>query len=99
MIQMQHLADFDYPPPLHLQASAAARHPLASAPANMLSPLTLPQLPQLLYPCSHPYCQTRRLLLTVTATVTGTLTLTLSIVNRRRLESHVDVPIVKHLPW
>ena len=28
--------------------------------------MTLSQLPQLLYPCSHSYCQTRRLLLTLT---------------------------------
>ena len=27
--------------------------------------LTLTQLPQLLYPCSHSYCQTRKLLLTL----------------------------------
>ena len=31
----------------------------------MLSTLTLTQLPQLLYPFSHAYCQTRRLLLTL----------------------------------
>ena len=43
----------------------------------MLSPLALTQLPQLLYPCSHSYCQTRRLFLTLTLTVTGTGTLPL----------------------
>ena len=58
------------PSPLRLQASAAARHALASAAAKLLSPLTLTQLPQLLYPCSHSYCQTRRLLLTLTLTLT-----------------------------
>ena len=61
------------PSPLRLQASAGARHALTSAVAKLLSPPTLPQLPQLLYPCSHSYCQTRRLLLTVTLTVTLTL--------------------------
>ena len=56
--------------PLRLQASTAARHALTSAAAaKLLSPLTLPQLPQLLYPCSHSYCQTRRLLLTLTVTL------------------------------
>ena len=58
------------PSPLRLQASAAARHALTSAAAKLLSPLTLPQLPQLLYPCSHSYCQTRRLLLTLILTLT-----------------------------
>ena len=38
--------------------------------------MTLPQLPQLLYLCSHAYCQTRRLLLTLALTLTLTLTLT-----------------------
>jgi hypothetical protein len=52
------------PSPLRLQASAAALPALTSAAAKLLSPLALTQLPQLLYPCSHSYCQTRRLLLT-----------------------------------
>ena len=64
-------------PPLRLQSSAATRHHLASAAANMPSPLTLPQLPQLLYPCSHSYCQTRRPLLT--RTLTSILTISLSL--------------------
>ena len=55
--------------------SAAARHALTSAAAKLLSPLTLTQLPQLLYPCSHSYCQTRRLLLTRNPTLTLTLNL------------------------
>ena len=53
---------------LTLTLSAAARHALTSA-AELLSPLALTQLPQLLYPCSHSYCQTRRLLLTLTLTL------------------------------
>ena len=63
---MHHLPDA---PPLRLQASVAARHALTSAAAKLLSPLTLLQLPQLLYPCSHAYYQTRRLLLTLTITL------------------------------
>ena len=47
---------------------------LTSAAAKLLSPVTLTQLPQLLYPCSHSYCQTRRLLLTLALTPTATLT-------------------------
>ena len=35
------------------------------AAAKLLLPLTLTQLPQLLSPCSHSYCQTRTLLLTL----------------------------------
>ena len=45
----------------------------------MLSPLTLTQQPQLLYPCSHSYCQTRRLLLTLTLPLTLPLTLALTL--------------------
>ena len=63
------------PLPLRLQASAAALRALTSAAAKLLSPLALTQLPQLLYPCSHSYCQTRRLLLTLTLTLTLTPTL------------------------
>ena len=37
--------------------------------------LTLTQLPQLLYPRSHAYCQTRTLALTLALTLTLTLTL------------------------
>ena len=36
--------------------------------------LTLPHLPQLLYRCSHSYCQTRRPLLTLTLALTLALT-------------------------
>ena len=75
------------PSPLRLQASAAALRALTSAAGKLLSPLALAQLPQLLYPCSHSYCQTRRLLLTLTLTLTLTkpklqnanLTLTLTL--------------------
>ena len=42
---------------------------LASAAAKLLLPLTLTQLPQLLYPCSPSYCQTRRFLLTLAFTL------------------------------
>ena len=38
------------------------------AAAKLLLPLTLPQLSQLLYSCLNCYCQTRRLLLTLTLT-------------------------------
>ena len=48
-----------------LKASNPNPNPAA---AGLLSPLTLTQLPQLLYPCSHSYCQTRRLLLTLALT-------------------------------
>ena len=46
-------------------------------PLTLTLTSTLPQLPQLLYPCSDTYCQTRRLLLTSALTLTLTLTLTL----------------------
>ena len=45
--------------------------PLLTLTLTLLSPLTLTQLPQLLYPCSHSYCKTRRLLLTLTLTFLG----------------------------
>ena len=46
----------------------AKRNPNPYPEAKVLSPLTLTQLPQLLYPCSHSYCQRERLLLTLTLT-------------------------------
>ena len=74
-IQMHHLPSGPLPP-LRLQASAAARHALTSASTKLLLPLTLTQLPRLVYPCSHSHCQTRRLLITLTLSLIP-LTLTL----------------------